>query len=103
MSSLRKRAWSEYNILKGLNNDLSSKFILDSSPFDAEDEAPTNYTFTGRIFPKTSPFNESAFKIELKLTDRYPAKAPEVRMLTHIHHPNVTEKGNRKTTTTRIK
>jgi ubiquitin-protein ligase len=93
MSILNKRVWTEFNKLKGLYNDSSIKFLIDSSPFDIEEESTIDFIFIGRIFPTSNPFNQSAFKIEIKLTKLYPAKPPEVRILTPIHHPNVTERG----------
>ncbi len=99
MSNLSKRVWSELNKLKGLsvNSNSSIKFIIDSTPFDNDDEevSPSNYIFLGRILPMSDPFNQTALKIEIKLSNQYPLKPPEVRILTPIHHPNVTENGNK--------
>ena len=64
---------------------------MDSSPFDNEEVSPSNYIFLGRILPTLEPFNQSAFKIEIKLSATYPMEPPEIRMLTLIYHPNVTE------------
>ena len=97
MSNFNKRVWSEFNKLKGLsvNSNSSIKFIIDSSPFDDDEEiSPSNYIFLGRILPMSDLFNQSAFKIEIKLSDQYPMKPPGVRVLTPIHHPNVIENGN---------
>jgi ubiquitin-protein ligase len=97
MSQLKKRAWADFNKLKGLGLDSNSsvKFIIDSSPFDNE-ETPTNYNFIGRLLPMSNPLNQSALRVELKLTNQYPIKPPEVRILTSIHHPNVLGDGKEK-------
>jgi len=100
MSILNKRVWSEFNKLKGLslNSDSLIKFIIDSSPFDDEEISPSEYIFIGRILPMSNLFNKSSFKIEIKLSNEYPLKPPELRILTPIYHPNVCEKGKRKQT-----
>jgi ubiquitin-protein ligase len=98
MSHLCKRAWTELNKLKRLSLDSTStvKFIIDTTPFDNDQTSPTNYTFIGRLLPMSDPFNQSALKIEIKLTNEYPGKPPEVRILTSIHHPNVLKDGKKK-------
>ena len=95
MAHLPKRAWADFKKLQGLNPTDGStvKFILDSSPFDDEEQTSTDYTFLGRILPASEPFNQSAYKVEMKLTNEYPGKPPKVRLLTRIHHPNVGEDG----------
>ena len=96
MSTLEKRAWTEFNKLKGMSLDSNSevKFIIDQTPFNNEDVASSNTNiFIGRILPKAPPFNQTALKVEFKLPSRYPAEPPAVRMLTPIHHPNVLEDG----------
>jgi ubiquitin-protein ligase len=96
MANFKKRLWAEHNKLKGLNTDNVSaiKFIMDSSPFDNDVTEPTTFNFTGRILPMSEPFNQSAFRVQINITDEYPGKPPEVRLLTKIHHPNVLEDGN---------
>jgi ubiquitin-protein ligase len=72
------------------NNDPPSvKFLLDKSPVD--DETPK--VILGRIFPKSNIYNQAAFQIEIKLPAEYPFKAPEVRFITKIYHPNVSDEG----------
>jgi len=96
--NFKKRLWTEHNKLKSLGIDSASaiKFIIDSSPYDNEVTEPTTFNFTGRILPMSEPFNQSAFKVQINLTDEYPGRPPEVRLLTKIHHPNIFEDGNLK-------
>ncbi len=65
------------------------RFILEESPFVDEDEAGTvaaqdEYVIVGRILPESGIYKESAFRIEIKLTAKYPIEPPGVRFLTHI-------------------
>lgn len=39
--------------------------------------------------PVDTPYAEGIFKIEFKFPDNYPFKAPEVKFLTSIYHPNI--------------
>ncbi|CAF0964173.1 unnamed protein product [Adineta ricciae] len=101
-SRLNKALWRNLTELKLLNKDNAPfKFALDKSPFreDDDDESDeskqeqTELLIIGRIFPNCDTFKESAFKIEIKLTSKYPADPPEVRFLTPIYHPNITKDG----------
>jgi hypothetical protein len=91
-------------------NPTSIKFILDETPFsDGEnpfcddDTRPARIVSTtdmggcffviGRILPASNIFNQSAFKIELKIPIGYPFNPPVVRMLTPIYHPNFGPEG----------
>jgi ubiquitin-protein ligase len=85
-----KRILAEVGKLQAMasNNDPSAvKFILDKQP-DA-----SSTVILGRILPKSNIYNQKAFQIELKLPNDYPFKAPEVRFITPIYHPNVDDKG----------
>jgi ubiquitin-protein ligase len=87
-----KRIINEVAKLQALatNNDPSTaKFLLDKSPVDD----PSSSVILGRILPKSNVYNQAAFQIELKLPADYPFKAPEVRFITPIYHPNVDDKG----------
>ncbi|UJR31839.1 hypothetical protein I4U23_019316 [Adineta vaga] len=96
-SKLNKNLWNNITRLKLLAQpNLSNRFILETNPFgneDDEDEAETiekdEYVIIGRIFPKSEIYKETALRIEMKLTSRYPTEAPIVRFLTPIYHPNV--------------
>jgi ubiquitin-protein ligase len=87
-----KRVLTEIARLQALatSNDASSvKYLLDKSPLDD----PSSNLILGRILPKSNVYNQAAFQIELKLPAEYPFKAPEVRFITPIYHPNVDDKG----------
>jgi len=87
-----KRIINEVVKLQALatNNDPSvAKFLLDKSPVDD----PSSNIILGRILPRSNVYNQAAFQIELKLPAEYPFKAPEVRFVTPIYHPNVDDKG----------
>ncbi|CAF1409921.1 unnamed protein product [Adineta steineri] len=92
MSGANRRIMAEITRLQalGTSNDPSSvKYILDKSPLD---DAQSNLIL-GRILPKSNPYNQAAFQVEVKLPAEYPFKAPEVRFITPIYHPNVDDKG----------
>lgn len=91
MTHLPKRAWIELQQLERLKTE--RKFLIDKSPFDDDEETPTNFTFIGRILPRSEPFNQTALQIEIQLPQEYPYKPPSVRILTKVYHPNVEENG----------
>ena len=39
--------------------------------------------------PSETPYEAGVFRIEFKFPDNYPFKAPEVKFLTSIYHPNI--------------
>ena len=85
-----KRILAEVGKIQAMasNNDPTAvKFILDKQP------DPSSNIILGRILPKSNIYNQAAFQIELKLPNEYPFKAPEVRFITPIYHPNVDDKG----------
>ena len=98
-SRLNKPLWTNITRLKLLTKpDAPVKFILEKSPFDdAEEEkaavARDEYVVVGRILPESAIYKESAFRIEIKLTSKYPEEAPDVRFLTPVYHPNVETDG----------
>ncbi len=102
-SKLNKELYTEVNKLKNLNIHTQPKFILDQSPFPDDDDdqgagaaAATNskeIVIVGRILPDSEIYNQGAYSIEMKLTPNYPFDPPEVRFLTKIYHPNVSEEG----------
>jgi len=98
-SRLNKALWTNITRLKLLtNSDAPVKFILEKSPFDDEEEQQAaatrnEYVVIGRILPESEIYKESAFRIEMKLTLKYPQEPPEVRFLTPVYHPNVETNG----------
>ncbi|KNC74760.1 hypothetical protein SARC_12702 [Sphaeroforma arctica JP610] len=45
------------------------------------------------LLPQVAPFNRGAFKYTITFPPNYPFKAPSVKFLTKIYHPNIDEKG----------
>ena len=88
-SGTNKRILSEVSKLQALASSSECKFLLDKSPVDD----PSSSIILGRILPKSNIYNQAAFQIEIKLPPEYPFKAPELRFVTPIYHPNVDEKG----------
>ena len=43
--------------------------------------------------PKDSPYEGGIFKVELRVSDRYPFEPPRVSFLTPIYHPNIDSAG----------
>ncbi|UJR14872.1 hypothetical protein I4U23_001857 [Adineta vaga] len=88
-SGTNRRILSELTRLQGLSTNSDVKFLLDKSPADD----PSSSLILGRILPKSNIYNQAAFQIEIKLLPEYPFKAPELRFITPIYHPNVDDKG----------
>jgi len=101
-SKLNKQLWTDINKLRVLKDAKTQpKFILDQSPFDDGEEetaaaaAPKEYVIIGRILPDSEIYKEGAYQIEMKLTATFPFDPPEVRFITKIYHPNVSEEGKK--------
>lgn len=45
------------------------------------------------IGPKGTPYEDGIFNIDIKFPHDYPFRAPSVRFLTQIYHPNINLKG----------
>lgn len=89
-SPVNRRILAEVTKLKALEAEQPpNKFVLESSPVDT----PGSNLIVGKIYPISSIYNQAAFRIELKLPAEYPFKAPEVRFITLIYHPNVGDEG----------
>lgn len=43
--------------------------------------------------PSDSPYEEGTFKLEIKIPEEYPYKAPKVEFLTKVYHPNISGNG----------
>ncbi|CAF0914892.1 unnamed protein product [Adineta steineri] len=95
---LDKELYLDINKLRRLNLTTEPKFILESQPFNSDDEEEASATskdiiVTGRIFPNSDIYKNGSYKIEMKLTPTFPFDPPEVRFLTKIYHPNVGQDG----------
>ena len=45
------------------------------------------------IGPQGTPYENGVFKLDIQFPDDYPFKAPDIRFLTKIYHPNISESG----------
>ena len=53
------------------------------------------YEWEAMIFgPENTPWEEGMFELELKFTNDYPTKPPQIKFVTKIFHPNVYNDGN---------
>ncbi|XP_017067969.1 ubiquitin-conjugating enzyme E2 N [Drosophila eugracilis] len=59
----------------------------------APDETNARYFHVLVAGPNETPFQGGIFRLELFLPDDYPMKAPKVRFLTKIYHPNIDRLG----------
>ncbi|CAF0980484.1 unnamed protein product [Didymodactylos carnosus] len=63
---------------------VSSIFLIETTPVTQQEDK-----ITGRVLPNSEPYSEGEYRIEINLPPDYPFKAPEVRFLTEIYHPDV--------------
>jgi ubiquitin-protein ligase len=90
-SRLNKSLWTNIERLKlYAKGDGDAKFILEKNPFDDDDdEEQDEYIIIGRVIPEAGIYKEDGFRIEMKITSKYPREPPEVRFLTPVYHPNI--------------
>jgi ubiquitin-protein ligase len=43
--------------------------------------------------PKDTPFEDGIFKLSIYLPEDYPFKAPKIKFITKMYHPNISEEG----------
>jgi len=74
--------------------EIPQSFILEKAPDDeARTPGDTPIVLIGRILPKSSPYSQGSFQIEIKIPTDFPFKPPEVKFVTQIYHPNVDKEG----------
>ncbi|CAF1217958.1 unnamed protein product [Rotaria sordida] len=92
-----KRAYSLTAQLKniGPTSNAKTKFILESTPFDNEDESPSSgdLTIVGRLLPNSDIYKQGSIRIHMILGQEFPFKAPKVFVRQPIYHPNIERDG----------
>ena len=84
MSHQRRRLRKEYqDILKNAPENISAGLVKDSL---------TKWKAT-ILGPMGSPYEGGIFELDIKFTDDYPFKAPQVKFITRIYHPNINSRG----------
>ncbi len=94
------RARQIYNLITrlrliGPRSNAPIKFIVDTTPFDDENEdLPSgDVIITGRLLPSSAIYKEGAIQIEIRLGSDFPLRPPKVCLKTQVYHPNVTKEG----------
>jgi ubiquitin-protein ligase len=94
------RARQIYNLvtrlkLIGPTSNAPIKFIVDTTPFDDENEdLPSgDVIITGRLLPSSAIYKDGAIQIEIRLGSDFPGKPPKVCLKTQVYHPNVSKEG----------
>jgi ubiquitin-protein ligase len=80
-SKTAPRIKNEFNKL--LNTSVCNSTVL------LEDEEDLYSWIVIMQGPDDSPYEGGIFKISVKFPDNYPFKAPEVKFLTTVYHPNI--------------
>ena len=100
---------NEHRQIEGLETE--SRFILDYCSWFPERcvEPPPRFNNTtasppyhpkdrfvvqGRILPKTEPYCNASFLIQMTLPEDYPFKIPQVRFIDPIYHPRIHTSGH---------
>jgi ubiquitin-protein ligase len=106
------RLWSAFDKLTLWSETAGSgknKFHILSSSFDNPATTPSSelnhggvasnlqqiwIEIIGLIYPQTEPFRERGLKLEIRVSNAFPQKPPEVYMRTaNIRHPNIDRNG----------
>ena len=89
-------------ILHLKNEAFKERFcIVEKTPFDDDDESSKTITegevqyveIIVRLLPKSSPYNESGFRMRLRIPVDYPLRPPKAQLVTKIYHINVGPEG----------
>ena len=94
-----KRTITGLNSLKnmGLTSRAEIKFILDSHPFEDEDNPPSprnDWLITGRLLLNSPTYKDGAIKLNMIIGTNFPLDPPTVYLRTMVFHPNVTKEGS---------
>jgi len=84
--------------------EIPQSFILEKAPDEDSSKATNTRTASssadstsniiiGRILPKSAPYSQGSYQVEIKIPTDFPFKPPEVKFLTQIYHPNVDKEG----------
>lgn len=81
MSKANNRLKNEFNLLSS-NPICNSTVVL-------EDEQSFFKWIIIMMGPESTPYEGGIFKLQITFPDNYPFKAPDVKFLTTIYHPNI--------------
>ena len=79
----------EYHLKEELEKSKSIKSIFRNIIQDKE--SPLQWT--ALVIPQNPPYNQGAFKIQIKLSMEYSSKPPHLTFITPMYHPNVDTDG----------
>jgi hypothetical protein len=80
----------------GPTSNAAVKFIVDSTPFDDEDNEPSKegeWIISGRLLPNSEIYRNGAIRMQIMIPVTFPFKPPKVCLKTPVFHPNVTKEG----------
>jgi len=80
-STANRRLMSEFK-------QLSTDTICDSTVL-LEKEDDLNHWLVLMQGPKDTPYEGGVFKLKFNFPDNYPFKAPDVKFMTTVYHPNI--------------
>lgn len=79
------RVSKELKKIKATKLDYFKNLVVDESNI---------MSWEGLLIPTWEPYKEGAFRVKLEFPKEYPFKAPSLKFMTKIYHPNVSEDGN---------
>ena len=94
-----KRIYNDVNQLKniGPKSDASIKFILETTPFDDDEEdkllGDEECFIVGRLLPNSDLYKKGSVRVMIKLEKTYPFRPPSIFVQQPIFHPNVDKNG----------
>lgn len=81
--------------LRRLKNDYNEFKTNPPSNCSAELINNDMYHWKGTIFgPVDTPFEGGIFKLDISIPTDYPFKAPKVKFITKVYHPNINDNGD---------